>query len=37
MIAGEPAQRIVLGDWDAAGWVLEVDEHGHRLESFALA
>jgi UDP-2,3-diacylglucosamine hydrolase len=37
MIAGEPAQRIVLGDWDNAGWALEVDERGYRLESFPLS
>lgn len=36
MIDGYPAERIVLGDWDKAGWVLEVDEDGRRLESFAL-
>lgn len=36
MIEGEPAERIVLGDWDKAGWVLEVDEDGKRLESFPL-
>ena len=36
MIDGKPAQRIVLGDWDQAGWALEVDENGKRLEAFAL-
>lgn len=36
-IAGEKAQRIVLGDWDTAGWYLEVDESGYRLESFPLS
>lgn len=36
MIDGLPAERIVLGDWDTAGWVLEVDEDGKRLERFAL-
>lgn len=35
-IDGENAQRIVLGDWDRQGWVLEVDERGYRLESFPL-
>ncbi|WGK60138.1 UDP-2,3-diacylglucosamine diphosphatase [Halopseudomonas sp. SMJS2] len=35
-IEGKPAQRIVLGDWDNSGWVLEVDEDGYRLESFEL-
>jgi UDP-2,3-diacylglucosamine hydrolase len=37
MIAEVPAQRIVLGDWDNAGWALEVDERGYRLESFPLS
>lgn len=36
VIDGEPARRIVLGDWDTAGWCLEVDENGYRLESFPL-
>lgn len=36
MIDGEPAKRIVLGDWDQAGWALEVDENGKRLEAFEL-
>ncbi|SDS25322.1 UDP-2,3-diacylglucosamine hydrolase [Halopseudomonas xinjiangensis] len=35
-IDGRAAQRIVLGDWDRQGWVLEVDERGYRLESFEL-
>lgn len=35
-IDGRPVQRIVLGDWDRDGWVLEVDEDGYRLESFGL-
>lgn len=35
-IDGKPAQRIVLGDWERKGWVLEVDERGYRLESFEL-
>ncbi|SDS33317.1 UDP-2,3-diacylglucosamine hydrolase [Halopseudomonas litoralis] len=35
-IDGTPAQRIVLGDWDKAGWVLEADGQGYRLESFVL-
>ena len=29
-------QRIVLGDWDALGWALEVDTQGYRLESFPI-
>ncbi|HCA23242.1 MAG TPA: UDP-2,3-diacylglucosamine diphosphatase, partial [Pseudomonas sp.] len=36
MIDGAPAERIVLGDWDQAGWALEVDENGKRLEAFEL-
>lgn len=36
-IEGEPARRIVLGDWDSQGWVLEVDADGYRLESFPIA
>ena len=36
VIAGEPAQHIVLGDWDTAGWVLQVDENGYQLASFTL-
>ncbi|UAW99855.1 UDP-2,3-diacylglucosamine diphosphatase [Halopseudomonas nanhaiensis] len=35
-IEGKAAQRIVLGDWDRQGWVLEVDQDGYRLESFEL-
>ncbi|WP_339842707.1 UDP-2,3-diacylglucosamine diphosphatase [uncultured Halopseudomonas sp.] len=37
IMEGEPAQRIVLGDWDTSGWYLEVDENGYRLESFPLS
>lgn len=36
VIDGVPAQRIVLGDWDQAGWYLLVDENGYHLESFSL-
>lgn len=36
MIDAQPAERIVLGDWDKAAWLLEIDEHGKRLESFPL-
>lgn len=32
----QPAQRIVLGDWDASGWALEVDTQGYQLKSFSL-
>ncbi|MFC3607357.1 UDP-2,3-diacylglucosamine diphosphatase [Stutzerimonas tarimensis] len=30
-------KRIVLGDWDRQGWVLEADRRGFRLESFPLS
>ena len=33
---GETGQRIVLGDWDKTGWVLEVDGAGYRLVDFEL-
>lgn len=29
-----PAQRIVLGDWDRQGWVLQVDDRGFNLAPF---
>ena len=35
-IDGKAVKRIVLGDWDRSGWMLEVDEEGYRLESFVL-
>jgi len=35
-VAGEPARRIVLGDWDARGWALQVDAHGFDLASFPI-
>lgn len=35
-IAGKPAQRIVLGDWDAKGWVLEATTEGFNLTSFSI-
>ncbi|MNE83505.1 UDP-2,3-diacylglucosamine hydrolase [compost metagenome] len=34
MVEGEPARRIVLGDWDRRGWTLQVDEQGFQLEPF---
>ncbi|MDP3815000.1 UDP-2,3-diacylglucosamine diphosphatase [Pseudomonas sp.] len=34
---GQPARRIVLGDWDRQGWALQVDTQGFRLEPFAFA
>ena len=27
-------ERIVLGDWDSLGWVINLDANGYRLESF---
>ncbi|PAU87148.1 UDP-2,3-diacylglucosamine diphosphatase [Pseudomonas sp. WN033] len=36
MLDGQPAQRIVLGDWDKYGWVLTIDQNGQQLESFDL-
>lgn len=36
-VDGQPARRIVLGDWDnGLGWALEVSERGWELESFPL-
>ncbi|AIR90950.1 UDP-2,3-diacylglucosamine diphosphatase [Pseudomonas cremoricolorata] len=36
-VSGEPAQRIVLGDWDSLGWLVQADEQGLHLRSFALS
>lgn len=33
-VNGEPARRIVLGDWDKQGWALQVDEQGFQLAAF---
>lgn len=33
---GQPAQRIVLGDWDRQGWALQVDKSGFVQAPFAL-
>ncbi|MFC5698293.1 UDP-2,3-diacylglucosamine diphosphatase [Pseudomonas sp. GCM10022186] len=33
---GQPARRIVLGDWDHQGWVLQVDEHGFLQTPFSV-
>ncbi|RMT25343.1 UDP-2,3-diacylglucosamine hydrolase, partial [Pseudomonas amygdali pv. mori] len=33
-IGDQAARRIVLGDWDRQGWVLQVDEQGFSLNSF---
>ncbi|WP_277052135.1 UDP-2,3-diacylglucosamine diphosphatase [Zestomonas thermotolerans] len=36
-VEGQPAQRIVLGDWDRQGWALQVDDQGgFRQAPFAL-
>ena len=35
-LGGEPATRIVLGDWFRRGWVLESGDDGFRLEEFDL-
>ena len=34
MVDGQPARRIVLGDWDRQGWALQVDAHGFQLGAF---
>ena len=36
-VNGQPAQRIVLGDWDRQGWALQVDESGFHQAPFALS
>ena len=36
-IDGEPATRIVLGDWDRQGWALQVDESGFHQAPFDLS
>ncbi|RMN64414.1 UDP-2,3-diacylglucosamine hydrolase, partial [Pseudomonas syringae pv. papulans] len=33
-IGDQAARRIVLGDWDRQGWVLQVDDQGFSLNSF---
>ncbi|CAD5110334.1 UDP-2,3-diacylglucosamine diphosphatase [Zestomonas carbonaria] len=35
-VNGQPAQRIVLGDWDKQGWALQVDERGFHQAPFEL-
>ena len=35
-IDGRPARRIVLGDWDRQGWVLEADDQGLQQAPFPL-
>ncbi|HEK0907020.1 TPA: UDP-2,3-diacylglucosamine diphosphatase [Pseudomonas putida] len=34
VVEGQPARRIVLGDWDRRGWALQVDEQGMHLAPF---
>jgi UDP-2,3-diacylglucosamine hydrolase len=36
-VNGQPARRIVLGDWDKQGWALQVDEQGLNQAPFPLA
>ncbi len=36
VVNGEPAQRIVLGDWDKQGWALEANRQGLQQHAFAL-
>lgn len=36
-VDGQPARRIVLGDWDKYGWALQVDNNGFNQSPFALA
>ncbi|RRV38116.1 UDP-2,3-diacylglucosamine diphosphatase [Pseudomonas sp. o96-267] len=35
-VNGQPARRIVLGDWDRQGWALQVDEQGFNQAPFEL-
>ncbi|WJN57837.1 UDP-2,3-diacylglucosamine diphosphatase [Pseudomonas sp. SO81] len=35
-VNGQPARRIVLGDWDKQGWALQVDASGLHQAPFAL-
>lgn len=36
-IDGQPARRIVLGDWDRQGWALQIDESGAHQAPFELS
>ena len=36
MLDGQPARRIVLGDWDKQGWALKIDENGFEQAPFPL-
>jgi len=35
-VGGQPARRIVLGDWDRQGWALQIDESGMQQKPFEL-
>lgn len=35
-VAGQPARRIVLGDWDSQGWALQIDGQDWQLAPFSL-
>ena len=35
-VNGQPARRIVLGDWDRHGWALQVDDEGFNQAPFEL-
>lgn len=35
-VDGQPARRIVLGDWDKQGWALQIDENGFNQAPFEL-
>jgi UDP-2,3-diacylglucosamine hydrolase len=35
-VEGQAARRIVLGDWDRQGWVLQIDAQGWQLAPFPL-
>lgn len=35
-VNGQPARRIVLGDWDTCGWALQIDQNGFQQAPFAL-
>ncbi|MGE8504299.1 MAG: UDP-2,3-diacylglucosamine diphosphatase [Pseudomonas sp.] len=35
-VNGQPARRIVLGDWDRQGWALQVDDKGFNQAPFEL-
>lgn len=35
-VNGQPARRIVLGDWDHQGWALQIDDEGFNQAPFEL-